>query len=71
MDPCDCHGNYTGGRCHTCGNGYGQTTGYNRNMTGGMVDNGSIQEGNIISQSDRAVGQPLNDATQPHRAAKP
>lgn len=71
MDPCDCGGNFTGGRCHTCGNGYGQTTGYNRTMTGGVVSNGSISEGNIISQSDRVVGQFSNDVTQPHRATKP
>jgi hypothetical protein len=70
-DPCDGHGNYTGGKCRSCGRAIGPTTGYGQNYVGnGNVDTG-MSEGNIISQSDRVVGQSPNDASQPHRATKP
>ena len=75
-DPCDCQGNYAGcngGGCRNCGGRYGQTTqmGYGPGDQGsGRADDG-VPEGNIISQTDRAVGQPTGPAPQPHKAAKP
>ena len=69
-DPCDCHGNFTGGGCHSCRNGHGG--GYSRDDMGdGYVDEGMpVSDGNVISQNDRVVGQTSNGATQPHRAMK-
>jgi hypothetical protein len=70
-DPCDGSGNYTGGRCRNCGGGYAQTTGYGRNVVGNSVDDAYMPEGNIVSQTDRVVGQSPNVVSQPHRANRP
>ena len=57
-DPCDCRGNYTGGRCHSCGGGY--------------VDDGMpVAREKIVSQTDQAVGPTPRAAPQPHKAVKP
>jgi hypothetical protein len=64
-DPCDCHGNYTGGGCHHGG-------GECRNCGGGYVDQGATVSGEkIISQTDQAVGPTPRAAQQPHKAVRP
>ena len=63
-DPCDCHGNYTGG-CHSAGGGC-------RTCGGGSTDEGASMPGEkVLSQTDQAVGPTPRPATQPHKAMKP
>ena len=74
-DPCDCHGNYTGGyrrlftggRCRNCGGGYdgssGGFDGYSRSPVAGRGDDGMpASRENIVSESDRVVGPGSNGA---------
>jgi hypothetical protein len=64
-DPCDCHGNYTGGGCHHCGGGC-------QNGNGGYVDQGAAPSGEkMISQTDQAVSATPRTAQQPHKAVRP
>ena len=63
-DPCDCHGNYTGGGCRSCGGGYhggytggpGGFEGYSRNSVGGRINDGlPAARDNIVSESERII----------------
>ncbi len=67
-DPCDCHGNYTGGGCHQGG-------GQCRNCGGGHVDQGNVGDvvsgEKMISQTDQVVGASPGAAQQPHKAVRP
>jgi hypothetical protein len=66
-DQCDSYGNYTGGGCRSCNSGNAGFQGYTRGPAGGDFDDGGIPQGNIISQTDRAVGA----TPQPHKAKRP
>lgn len=78
-DPCDCHGNYTGGGNSWSGgyaSGYtgGYTGGSCRNCGGGHGGYGGMPnaEPNTVSESDQLVSPgPTKTNGQPHRAVRP
>jgi hypothetical protein len=85
-DPCDCHGNYTGGGCSSCGGGTHDGGGYHEsggcrncgrsggvthsNVSSGMDDGPDMSDGKIISQDDRVVSPAQQSTGEPHKAVR-